>query len=680
MKSGTAPAYLHAIDAAEQFRAAIQAAGLTPPDEIEADGRLRRFATNGKRDDLAGWYVLFCDGVPAGSYGCWRSGISETWCANIGRALTDAEASEHRERVEAMRRLRDEEAAQRQLEAAARAASIWQEATPATAEHEYLARKGVEPHGLHTHEGRLVVPLRDSAGALHSLQLIATDGSKRFLPGGRVTGFYFSIGSTQGEATLCIAEGFATAASIHEATGRPVAVAFNAGNLLPVAKALRERYPEVTLIICADDDAGTDGNPGLTKATEAAQAVDGLLAVPGFGTDRPDGATDFNDLATAQGPEAVRRCIKADGTVMASSCEWQEPRPITAALHPVPAFDPEALLPDALRGWVMDEADRMPCPPDYIAAAALVALGSIIGARCAIKPKARDAWLIVPNLWGGIVGLPSAKKSPAISSGLKPLDRLIALAMKEHQKDIENYEAEKLVFEAQAAAIQDKIKKAAKSSNGSNGSTLSGLAADFQSHRAAAPEAPSLRRYKSNDSTIEKLGELLRENPAGLLVLRDELAGLIASWDREGREGERAFYLEAWNGTEGFDTDRIGRGSIFIPNLCVSLFGGIQPDMLVAYLEQAAHALANDGMLQRFQLMVYPDHRAWEWRDRMPAKDARDCAFGVFNKLAEFDPTTCGALPADDISKFPFFRFDEAAQEIFIEWSTNLHRERLISH
>ena len=302
----------------------------------------------------------------------------------------------------------------------------------------------------------------------------------------------------------------------------------------------------------------------------------------------------------------------------------------------------------------MDEADRMPCPPDYIAAAALVALGSVIGARCAIKPKARDPWLIVPNLWGGIVGLPSAKKSPAISSGLKPLDRLIALAMKEHQKDIENYEAEKLVFEAQAAAIQDKIKKAAKSSNGSNGSTLSGLAADFQSHRAAAPEAPSLRRYKSNDSTIEKLGELLRENPAGLLVLRDELVGLIASWDREGREGERAFYLEAWNGTEGFDTDRIGRGSIFIPNLCVSLFGGIQPDKLVAYLEQAAHALANDGMLQRFQLLVYPDHRAWEWRDRMPARDARDSAFDVFDKLAEFDPNTWGASPADDFSKFPF--------------------------
>jgi Protein of unknown function (DUF3987) len=79
--------------------------------------------------------------------------------------------------------------------------------------------------------------------------------------------------------------------------------------------------------------------------------------------------------------------------------------------------------------------------------------------------------------------------------------------------------------------------------------------------------------------------------------LRDELVGLIATWEREGREGERAFFLEAWNGNQSFDTDRIGRGHISIPNLCASVFGGIQPDKLTVYLEQAAHALANDGML-----------------------------------------------------------------------------------
>lgn len=272
----------------------------------------------------------------------------------------------------------------------------------------------------------------------------------------------------------------------------------------------------------------------------------------------------------------------AEQALNRSAPTWPEPKPIQAALHPVPAFDPETLLPEALRGWVMDEADRMPCPPDFVAAGALVALGAIIGARCAIKPKARDSWLIVPNLWGGIVGLPSAKKSPAIGAALKPLDRLIARAMEAHQADLESYEADKTVFEAKKDAIEGRIKAAAKDAKKGD---LDSIAKELQGHRQQSPETPTLRRYKSNDTTVEKLGELLRENPAGLLVLRDELVGLIASWDREGREGERAFYLEAWNGNASFDTDRIGRGSIFIPNLCVSIFGGIQPDKLTGYLE-----------------------------------------------------------------------------------------------
>ena len=362
-----------------------------------------------------------------------------------------------------------------------------------------------------------------------------------------------------------------------------------------------------------------------------------------------------------------------------SSTEWPAPQPIRASLHPVDAFDARTLLPPSLSAWILDEADRMPCPPDFIAAGALVALGAIIGARCTVKPKSQDDWLIVPNVWGAIVGLPSAKKSPAIGAALKPLDRLIAKAMEAQSKELEEYESKKTVHAAQKEALEFSIKQTAKGkpSNGSNGSTLSALARELQDHQKDAPKEPILRRYKTNDTTVEKLGELLRENPAGLMVLRDEIVGLLASWDREGREGERAFFLEAWNGNQSFDTDRIGRGSIFIPNLCVSIFGGIQPDKLTAYLEQAEHALANDGMLQRFQILLYPDHRAWEWRDRYPSRDARNSAFSVFESLAEFDPVRWGATPADAFIKFPHFRFDDAAQEVYVEWSADLHAKRI---
>ena len=665
-------------EAIEQFRAAIHNAGLHPPEVIEPDGKVHRFASNGKRSDDAGWYVFHNDGISAGAFGDWRGGLSETWRADIGRKLSPHEEAAHRARVDAMRREREAEDARRKAEAREEAAAIWQAARLAPDDHAYLLRKGIKAHWLRVYEGALIIPMRDGSD-LHSLQFIGPDGDKRFLTGGRVSGCYFPIGKPEG--ALCIAEGYATGASIHEATGAAVAVAFNAGNLLQVARALRAKFPDTRLIVCADDDAGTPGNPGLTKAREAAHAVGAFLAVPDFGANRPDGATDFNDLHRHVGREGMRTSIERAASVESDAAatatpatDWPEPKPIIAELKPVPAFDADTLLPDALRAWIMDEAERMPCPPDFIAAAALVALGSIIGARCAIKPKARDSWLIVPNLWGGIVGDPSAKKSPAWGAALKPLDRLIAKALEAHTAALADYETAKVVFDAQKDAIEGRIKEAAKKP--SKGDPAS-IAKELRAHGEQAPDAPTLRRYKTNDSTVEKLGELLRENPAGLLVLRDELVGLIATWEREGREGERAFFLEGWNGNQSFDTDRIGRGHMSIPNLCLSIFGGIQPDKLTVYLEQAAHALANDGMLQRFQLLSYPDMRRWEWRDRAPDKAARDAACVVFEALADFDPEARGAYPADDFAKFPHFCFDAEAQAIFIEWSEDMHCARM---
>ncbi len=663
-------------DAISQFRDAMRAAGLEPPDVIEP-GSLQRFPGIGKRaSNTAGWCKLFDDSL-GGSFGDWSSGFSENWQAKRNRPFSTIEREAFRRHVAEAQAQLDADHRARQADAATKAAAIWNAATPAPGEHAYLVRKGIQPHGTRLHNGALLIPMRDD-GEIHSLQFIGPDGDKRFLTGGRVAGCHFSIGSTQNAAALCIAEGFATGATIHQATGYPVAVAFNAGNLGRVAKMMRYRFPTTPLIVCADDDNKTAGNPGLTKAADTALSVGGLLAVPDFGTDRPVDATDFNDLHKHAGLEAVRNSIGRAAHVkvdtLTTAEKWPKPKPIIAELKPVFVFDADTLLPDVLRAWIMDEAERMPCPPDFIAAAALVALGSIIGARCAIKPKARDSWLIVPNLWGGIVGDPSAKKSPAWGAALKPLDRLIAKALEAHTAALADYETAKVVFDARKDAIEGRIKEAARKTNKGDPTSI---AKELRTHGEQSPEAPTLRRYKTNDSTVEKLGELLRENPAGLLVLRDELVGLIATWDREGREGERAFFLEAWNGNQSFDTDRIGRGHISIPNVCASIFGGIQPDKLTAYLEQATHALANDGMLQRFQLLVYPDARRWEWQDRAPDKPARDAAFAMFETLADVDPTTFGAAPADDFAKFPYFCFDDAAQAAFIEWSEDMHRVRI---
>lgn len=300
------------------FRDAIAASGLTAPDAIEADGKLHRFSSNGKSGDDAGWYVFHIDGIAAGIFGDWRTGLFETWKADAGRRLTKQEAAEHRAKFDALRRERDAAEMLGHEKAAKKAAAIWQAESLATADQGYLARKGIQPHGTKIgSDGRLLVPMRDTAGKLWNIERIAAekpaDGSadKKGLYLGRRTGCYFAIGSPKGAAVLCIAEGFATGASIHEATGLPVAVAFNAGNLEPVAKSLRKKFPDLPMVICADDDWKTDGNPGRTKGKAAALAVGGVMVLPVFQRDRAEKATDFNDLHQAEGLDAVRNTVMA---------------------------------------------------------------------------------------------------------------------------------------------------------------------------------------------------------------------------------------------------------------------------------------------------------------------------------------------------------------------------------
>jgi len=292
-------------DTLEQFRLSIIAAGLEAPDVIHDDGAIHRFSSSGRRSDASAWYVLYSDGVAAGSFGCWRSGLQSTWCAKSDTAMTAAERDAHRQRIKVMRVQRNADEAARHQHEADMAAMRWQ-ATSTACAHPYLSFKSIWAYGIRQDGDVLLIPLRDTAGKLHSLQTITPDGNKRFK--GRMKGCYHAIGC---KPTVClvIAEGYATAATIHEATGWPVAVAFNAGNVGPVAVALHKKYPDLTLILAADDDHLTPGNPGMTAARQAALAVGGFVVAPRFPAGRPSRATDFNDLATLAGLDAVRACF-----------------------------------------------------------------------------------------------------------------------------------------------------------------------------------------------------------------------------------------------------------------------------------------------------------------------------------------------------------------------------------
>ncbi len=262
----------------QAFQFAMAEAGIVSKSAILADGKLHRFRIDGDNAGKSnGWYVLFSDGIPSGAFGSWKTGFKSTWCAKAHADLTPTEKAEHIRRMDSARKAREAEELATRHAAQAKAVAIWKASTPAPDDHPYLARKGVKAHGLRLSHGALVIPLRDNAGIIHSLQFIDSEGNKRFLSGGRKKGCYFAIGQPTG--TICIAEGYATAASVYESTGHAVAVAFDAGNLLTVAQGLRRKFPEAEIILAADNDTETPGNPGLTRAREAAAAIGGLIAL-----------------------------------------------------------------------------------------------------------------------------------------------------------------------------------------------------------------------------------------------------------------------------------------------------------------------------------------------------------------------------------------------------------------
>lgn len=354
---------------------------------------------------------------------------------------------------------------------------------------------------------------------------------------------------------------------------------------------------------------------------------------------------------------------------------WPDPSPLTADLPPAPELNAQVLFSEPLRAFVLDTADRLPCPPDFIAAPLLVALGSVIGARCGLKPKRRDDWVVPANLWGGIVGDPSSKKTPAISQVTRFIDRLEADADAKSQLLMKGYDAEMTAYEAHRSSIEQEMKVVAKGQGKGSARSMGDLKTVLEG--LEEPQKPQVRRYKSNDATTAKLADLLSVNPAGLLVFRDEITGLLASWDKQGSEGDRAFYLEGWNGTSPYRQDRIGRGEVWIPNHCLSLLGGIQPEMLARYLIGLSTSLDNDGRIQRFQVLVYPEPVPWRWRDRYPTQGVREALRDLFHHLSVFDPEEAGAEPATDFVKLPSFHFDDEAQSIFIDWSTDLNTVRI---
>jgi len=314
---------------------------------------------------------------------------------------------------------------------------------------------------------------------------------------------------------------------------------------------------------------------------------------------------------------------------------WSIPEELPPALKDVPEFDPE-FLPEAFKTGAVDIADRLQCTVEFVAVPLLVGLGALIGNKVGIYPKAHDeTWTVYAALWGAIVGPPGSMKSPAQHEAFKPLHHLEEQAAIQHRKEMVPFD--------QAQAQYDQAMK------------------DFKVGKIkifpVKPDIPKRRRYLVNDTTYQALGVVLSENPSGVLAFSDELSGLLQSLDTAGQEAARGFYLSGWGGSGHCSIDRISRGSILLTNYCISLFGGFQPDRLKSYVRQTQNGSANnDGLIQRFQMIVWPDQKK-EIRvvDRPPNGPALTRIFTSFMGL-------------NDLKAGARLHFEPEAQELFNQW------------
>lgn len=347
---------------------------------------------------------------------------------------------------------------------------------------------------------------------------------------------------------------------------------------------------------------------------------------------------------------------------------WPEPLTLRDELPPVEAFDPE-LLPTMLRGWVLDIAERMNCPIDLVAIPAIVAAGSLLGRRIGIRPQRHTDWLEVGNLWGCVVAPPGSMKSPAASEALAPIKRLEAKAAKANEVARAEFKAAEVLHKL----VQEKATGEAKKQ-------LKDFGPDVAKATLAAvaePQPPREWRYFTTDATAEKLGEICAANAFGIMVYRDELLSMLDDLDNPEKAAARGFFMAGWGGQEGYTFDRIVRGTVRVPAVNLSICGTTQPNRIASYMRESLRR-RDDGMVQRFQLLAWPDF-VGEFRevDRHPDSEARRMAHECYQDLAELNVHEVRAQvdDFDGSSGVPFLRFSDEAQEVFSDWRYGLeHR------
>jgi putative DNA primase/helicase len=304
-----------------QLADAMRSAGIDPPPKLEIDGQLHRFSTKGRKRDDSGWYVIFPDEPVAGRFGCWRDQIDCVFRADIGRDLSAAESMAIVRRQSEAKAERERERAKKAEVAASTVETIWRDAIAASPDHPYLKKKGIEPHGARlTGDGRLIVPLFAEGGTLSSLQYIS-ETEKKYHPGGTTKSCSWTLGEVT-RGPIFVAEGYATAATIHEVSNRPCVVAYSANNLPVIVGQLREAHGQTQeIVIVADND---ESRVGRNKADEASAKYGGRIVMPPTDGDANDYQKAGEDLLGLLFPPSDDWLVPADSfSEQPAPIRWQ---------------------------------------------------------------------------------------------------------------------------------------------------------------------------------------------------------------------------------------------------------------------------------------------------------------------------------------------------------------------
>jgi putative DNA primase/helicase len=357
------------------------------------------------------------------------------------------------------------------------------------------------------------------------------------------------------------------------------------------------------------------------------------------------------------------------GTAMPPENEYPPsdwPKDLPNKLPPVlPVSD--AMMPGPFRGFVMDCAERMNCPPDFILAGLMCSAGSVLGRKVAIAPEQKTDWHEFPNLWAMAVGRPSAMKSPALKAGMTFIERLAWEAREKHRAADADFAKQKMALDMKLKAAK---KTAERAFAAGNESAFDGL-------ESFAVNEPTLRRYDTQSANFASLHLLLTENPNGLLLFNDELSQLLASFEPEKGQELKAMLLSLWTGKDSQTLDRIERGlNLYLPPTTISVMGGTQPGKIGRFIRQAMQeGPSDDGFLQRFALLCWPD-LAGEFRhvDRWPDNAAKARAWEVFDKLDKWTPGFDLARVNDEADAPALLRFSHTAGECFLEWREKMEK------